>query len=69
MVYQSLGGDESEEAWPNALRVNLGIAVAINTTVFLLILFRTGQANAESGKKGFNPKKVIELELSDMPQK
>lgn len=69
MMYQSLGGDDSESAWPNALRVNIAISVAINIVVFLLILLRTGQANAESGKKGFDPKKVIELELLDAAQK
>ena len=61
MVYEKLGGETSEGAWANALRVNLAITVAIDIAVFLLILLRTGQASAEAGKKGFDPKKVIEL--------
>ncbi|CAL6107484.1 Major_facilitator superfamily protein [Hexamita inflata] len=56
-------GEGDKRAWANAMRINMIVFLLFQIIGLILLVFRTGYAKNENGKKGFRADKVRQLKI------
>ncbi|CAL6101374.1 Major_facilitator superfamily protein [Hexamita inflata] len=56
-------GEGDKRAWANAMRINMIVFLFFQIIGLILLVFRTGYAKNENGKRGFRADKVRQLKI------